>query len=192
MRREVTVTLTRDRRVRGRQRKVTKRVVVVSLTIRRFLKLLHICARRACATSLKMDNKAGPQDWIRALSPKDFCDLADLACPREPPRWYKGWASVANTWRLMDGMLDTNEVGRLLQAVNLNPSTERAGTIDGDIASMAKTFGISPPEVLSWYADEFLDAVKGLNDLTQTQEPERQRPDPLGLIGMMPGIGVVH
>lgn len=192
MRREVTVTLTRQRRVRGRSRKQSKRVVVVSLTTRRFLKFLHVCARRACATSLKMDNKAGPQDWIRALSPKDFCDLSDLACPREPPRWYKGWASERNTWEILDGMLDTNEVGRLLQSVNLGPGKERSGTIDGDIASLAQSFGVAPPDVLDWYADEFLDAVKGLNDLAAMQQPEGKRPDPVGMIGMMPGIGVVH
>lgn len=190
MRRKVEVVL-----VAGGKSKKRKRVTVESLTLGRFLRLLTMAAARASATALLYKDPKPAEYWINAMTPEDFLELTDIACPCQPPRWYARWASVANTWRILGAMVDTNDVVRLRGSLALDGKPREGGSIQEEIHYICGEFpGLTPPIVKEWYMDDFLDVRDGFHAVLARRAPEvetHREASPLSTFAGIPGVQIV-
>ena len=168
MPRKVTITLKLPPQGKGKHRQARSlNVVVESLTLGRFRALVFHAVRKIEVAALKAAGPIGWSDWVRALEPEDYELLYQAACPEAPPRQF--WPSPRNTQTLLNAIVDTNDMERLLACINLNPDqSKRAGSLDGDIIEICRLFpAATPPVVKGWYMDDFLDCCEGLQALAQ-------------------------
>lgn len=187
--RKVYVTLRAGKR--------TRRVPVESLTLERYLRLVQMVSHRASVASMKQKEPLEGYEWLARMTAADINAVAECAAPSLPPRWFNDtWASTDNLWRLIGGLLDTNDAEKLMRALTLNgKEREGGGSFEGDVHLICQQFpGLTPPMVRQWYADEYLDTCAGIRAVLGMSEKKKERDSTpchtAAMIGI-PGVEIV-
>lgn len=160
-----------------------KRVTVAPITVRGFREAMRIGLARLLEFAAECDGKPTAEQAETALGdPATVAGLADLICRQERPGFFRRWHSHANVVRLMGASWEVeNDPGwkRILGLIDLTGErVKRGGGLVCDIAAICRLYSLSPPQVLEWTMQDFLDTADCVTTSARAAEEAELLDDP--------------
>ena len=169
-----------------------KSVTVGQITVAGFMELLRLLVSKASAVRIEAGQDIAPEQMIRAMREPEFNALADSVCKGEEAGFFERWLSLRNVRAIYAASFRVNDWERIFSCVDWTRGAgkkKRKGSIETDIDYLAIRYRIDPEVIYGWAMEVFLARVDALNLQVQEDEPE---PMPAEVLGMMPGMAVVH
>lgn len=160
-----------------------KRVTVARITVRGFREAMKIGVARLLEFSAALPDKPTDEAALQSLGdPATVAALADLVCLGPRARFFRRWHSQRNAVRLMRASREVEGDGgwtRILALIDwTGEKVKSGGGLNVDIAAICKLYGKTPPEVLGWTMQDFLDTCDCITSAAQAAEVEALRDDP--------------
>jgi len=170
-------------------------VAVRPITVRGFLDLVRVAARRAAEVRTLAGKDITGEDIIRAMREPEFLAFADAVTRAgsagSPEAGFLGrWLSHWNVAALLRASAAVNDWPRFLGCLNLTGKRNRGGSLIGDVQAICRLFpGLDPMRMQDeWAMEDFLNFCDALN----VREAPTERDDDMATLAMMPGIEVVQ
>lgn len=168
-----------------------KSVTVGQITVAGFMELLRLLVSKAADVRLQAGREVSPEDLIRALREPEFNALADSICQDEDAGFFSGWLSLRNVRALYLASFKVNNWERIFSCVDWTggQGKKRKGSLVSDIQVISQIYHIDPMKIQTeWPMEDFLAFVDAMN----LQVEEETGPTPVEVLGMIPGVGIVH
>lgn len=167
-----------------------RRVTVGQITVAGFLELIRLLVSHSAAVHRRIGHEVTADELLRELREPEFNALADAVCKGEDPGFFSGWLSLRNVRALYDASFMVNNWRRIFGCVDWSgQKKKRKGSILSDIQVVSRVYGIDPYSIEQWPMEYFLGFIEEMN---LTMQPEPLEATPVDVLGMIPGVGVVH
>lgn len=166
-----------------------KRVTVGQITVAGFLELLRLLVGKASEVRLNVGRELSAEELIRELREPEFNALADSVCKGEQAGFFSGWLSLRNVRSIYLASFKVNNWERIFSCVDWTAKKKRRGSVLGDIQIISRLYQVDPFVIENdWPMEYFLSFVDAMN----LQVEDEQAPTPVEVLGMIPGVGVIH
>ena len=160
-----------------------RRVTVTRITVRGFQKAAAIGLSRLLEFGAQFDGKPTPEQAEFALGdPATVAQLADFICIGQARGFFRRWHTQRNLVRLMGASWEVeNDPGwrRMLALVDFTGErVKKGGGLVMDINALCKLYGKTPPEILGWTMQDFLDTCDCVSAGAKAAVEAEMREDP--------------
>ena len=169
----------------------SKSVTVGQITVAGFLELLRLLVTKAAAVRVAAGRDLSPEELIRELREPEFNALADSVCKGQEVGFFSGWLSLRNVRALYAASFKVNNWQRIFSCVDwTGTKKKRKGSLVGDIQAMCLIFrGLDPMVIQNeWPMEDFLSFIDAMN----LQVEEEEQPMSAQMLGMIPGVEIIH
>jgi hypothetical protein len=169
-----------------------KSVTVGQITVAGFMELLRLLVSKASDVYVAAGKDLTAEDLIRALREPEFNALADSVCQNEEAGFFHRWLSLRNVRAIYAASFRVNDWSRIFSCVDWTAGKakkKRKGSLVNDIQVISQLYHTDPMTIHAWPMEFFLAFVAAMNLQAEADEPE---PLPTAILGMVPGVSVVH
>lgn len=166
-----------------------KSVTVGQITVAGFMELLRVLVSKAAEVRLQAGRDVVPEELIRSMREPEFNALADSVCKDEETGFFSRWLSLGNVTRLYKASFQVNNWERIFSCVDWSGKKKRKGSLVNDIQMLARFDPIAAQVIHDTWPMEFL-----LNhiDAMNLQTEQEQQPTPVEVLGLIPGVEIIH